>query len=202
MAAVPDIDFFFRPPEDFKERVARHSTLHLLRREIQECLVDDPPREERVFLARLNDPETQLRRLLAAAMLAFAGVDLVAKFYAGTDNGNPGPRFKRFARRYLALTTDAAVTLWQIRSALMHSFGPYDPRGGRRLILDTPPAGNRLTTPAIRQEAGTWYVSPVGVYRDFVRAIEAYEADVRGGAPAVRANFDRMFPDYGAMAIS
>jgi hypothetical protein len=199
MAAAPDIDFFFRPPEDFKERVGRHSTLHLLRREIQECLVDDPPREERLFeerlfLAQLDDPETQLRRLLAATMLTFAGVDLLAKFHAGTDKGEIGQRFKDFARHYLGLAADAADTLWAIRNALMHSFGPYDPKGGRRLVLDTPPA--------VRQEAGTWHVSPVAVYRDFVRAIEVYEADVRGGAPAVRARFERMLPNYGTMAIS
>jgi hypothetical protein len=207
MADTTHIDFFFRPPQDFKGREGQHSTLHLLRREIQECLLDQSPVEEGLLLEQLDapdepdEPRPPLRRIIAATILTFAGLDLLATFHAGQGGQRAGPRFKRFARQYLRLNPADAGALWQVRSALVHSFGPYDPQGGRRVLLTTPAPGSRLTARAIRQEAGTWHVSPVAVYRDLVRAIQAYEADVRAGAPAIRANFDRMFPHYGTMAI-
>ena len=126
---------------------------------------------------------------------------LTGMYLTARTGQRAGPRCKRFARQYLRLNAADAAALWQVRSALVHSFGPYDPQGGRRVLLSTPAPGSRLTAPAIRQEAGTWHVSPIAVYRDLVRAIQAYEADVRSGAPAIRANFDRMFPHYGTMAI-
>ena len=57
MADTTHIDFFFRPPQDFQGRAGQRGTLHLLRREIQECLLDQSPVEEGLLLGQLDAPD-------------------------------------------------------------------------------------------------------------------------------------------------
>ncbi|MEQ1870931.1 MAG: class I SAM-dependent methyltransferase, partial [Vicinamibacterales bacterium] len=63
--------FFFHPPEqEWSETV--HSTLYLLRREVQDCLIGRVGPEIEVFRADGR------HRLFASAMVMFAGFDLLA----------------------------------------------------------------------------------------------------------------------------
>jgi hypothetical protein len=58
-------------------------------------------------------------------MAILAGVDLLAKFYAGTDRGSVADRFRRFSGDYFHLSGLEAEQLYQLRNAMMHSFGLY-----------------------------------------------------------------------------
>lgn len=123
------------------------SVLHLLRREIQDCFIGDVVPEDRVR------EHTGRRRLFATAMLIIAGVDLLAKFYEGTDNvGGAGRRFKAFAKRFVfAGFRDAdllAEVLWVgCRNPLLHSFSVHNHTyrvvvvGSTGIVLDQKPEG-------------------------------------------------------------
>jgi hypothetical protein len=79
MTLQEQIDFFFAPPLPMQTGSAS-STLHLNRREVQDCLIGDVVAEDKV----LSDPRPR-HRLFATVMVIASGVDLLAKFYAGSD---------------------------------------------------------------------------------------------------------------------
>jgi hypothetical protein len=91
---MDQIDFFFAPPLPMQTG-SPVITLHLNRREVQDCLLGDVIPEDRV----LADPRRH--RLFATAMVILAGIDLLAKFYAGSDaTDQVGQRIVRFAERF------------------------------------------------------------------------------------------------------
>src|SRR5262245_24325897 len=75
------------------------STLYLNRREVQDCILGDVIAEDAVAA----DPRRH--RLFATVMVISAGIDLLAKFYAGSDKsggpGGVGDRIVGFAERFM-----------------------------------------------------------------------------------------------------
>jgi hypothetical protein len=212
-SVLADIETFFTPPEVFDTKEGRHSVLWLLRREIQECLVDAPPRAEAALLGELADPSHRpvARRLFTSAMLTLGGIDLLGKFLAGRDTHGPGEvrdRFQQFVRDYLGRAgPEAPKALWAARNALMHSFGLYAapaPSTPRRIQLTA-----RGGTPAVSLPAGAWQVDVLALYGDFVEAVGAYRDALRadtGGVPmgpshSLRDRFAAMYWRYGTLVV-
>jgi hypothetical protein len=107
-----DFDLLFENPLAYRQPPGEFGILYLLRRDINRCLTPG----EGSWLG---------------AMGIFAGIDLLAKFYKGTDKGEVGKRFRLFTRKYFDTSGNAeAVAIYQLRNAMMHSFGLYSRVGG------------------------------------------------------------------------
>ena len=113
----PDADLFFEPPRTHRRQPSRYGLIHLLRRDVIQCLGRDPT----------SNAELKHRALWPAAMGILAGIDLLAKYFAGTDQSRGvGSRYRNYLNRYCQpLGPDDAETLYQFRNALIHSFGLY-----------------------------------------------------------------------------
>jgi hypothetical protein len=203
---LANIAFFFTPPEEFAAKIGTHSVLHLLRREIQECLVGETPQDEEVLLDRLlaADPPTPMHRVFASTMLMLGGIDLLAKFYCGSDKDREVKnRFTCFVNHYIQSAHDgAADALYVVRNTLMHSFGLYDKKTKMYIHLHDERPQVLIPAPAAIQPLGnTWEVSILLLYRDFIGAIKDYHREVRTD-PALQDNFGRIYPDYGTLGVS
>src|SRR4030095_1218971 len=74
MTLEEQIDFFFAGPDPEQTGDLR-STLHLVRREVQDCLIGKVVDESQVVTVAREEPH----RLVATMMVLMAGVDLLAK---------------------------------------------------------------------------------------------------------------------------
>ena len=125
MTLEEEIAFFFAPPLPLQSG-ATLSTLHLLPREAQDCLIGDVVHEDAVVADRRR------HRLFATTMVLMAGIDLLAKFYAGDDsNGKAGERIKDFASRFIfngapSATEPAEVLSCGCRNPMLHSFTSHN----------------------------------------------------------------------------
>jgi hypothetical protein len=123
------VEFFFREPQQGDAPGDVQSTLYLLRKEIQDCLIGRLVSENRV----VEQPDRY--RLFASAMVIFAGIDLLAKF---TSTGGTEGRFTDYLVRFaldpvrdlgfasIQLPRPVAIQasrIYDFRNALMHSFG-------------------------------------------------------------------------------
>jgi hypothetical protein len=150
-------------------------------------------------------------------MAVLAGIDLLGKFLAGSDkSGRRGRdsvrgRFKSFAQRYLALTDTEARLLYQLRNALLHSFGLYSEETDRKgnvtatynfLLLTQ---GSGVLVGHVQDD---YYRVDVQLLRyRFNEAIVRYEAELRDTSrqdhQELSANFGKMFPKHAKpMSVS
>jgi hypothetical protein len=205
---VSDYDDFFALPDSTPTTSnGRHSVLQLLRREIQDCLVGEPIAEDDL-IELLADPSRhdRIRRLFAATMVMLAGIDLLGKFYAGDDamkHNAIDKRFRAFVNACMYKDrhprNGAAGALWRVRNALMHSFSLYD-IGAEADILLTTDLPADLPIVGVREKAKVWEVSIPLLYRDFVRSIREYQAQLQSDdGQQLQANFAKMYPHYGSI---
>lgn len=170
---------FFREPQMPPVIPSTMSVLYLLRRDIAHCIDNSIA-------------------LFPATMALFAGVDLLAKFHAGSDEtGQVGPRFRNFITMYFSgLSTDDADILYQLRNALLHSFGLYSKTRTREFSFNIAPASN-----LIEKVGNSVYVINPWILRvRFDEAIQQYHAHVSTDS-GLRANFQKMFPIYGTIIV-
>jgi hypothetical protein len=173
----------------------RHSVLYLLRREAQDCLIGTIVTEGSV----LRQPDQH--RLFATMMVIFAGIDLLAKFAAGDDKiGQVRPRFVSFVTDYFLLTEADADVLWSVRNAMMHSFGLYDGKTGRKIAAARRCGRLGRTGAPVRQVDDYWLVCIDHLYRGFIRSIERYRRALRG-SDRLQGNFAAMFDRYGYLTV-
>ena len=191
------IAFWFRLPEKITDPkdLTTMSTLFMLRREIQFCLIGDLTDEDSVIPVAMEKGEY---RLFASLMVTMAGVDLLAKFWAGSDQiGKVGERIVGFAERYMfanhANPKRSGEILYQaIRNPLLHSFTLYD----KKLeiwLFNRQPGFDILENP---QKAGHVLISVEGVYIAFIRGLKAYHDELLGSAD-LKAKFEAMYENYG-----
>lgn len=175
-----DIAFFFTEPEVAPEAEGDVSVLYLLRRDIKQCI----------------DNETIL---FPATMAILAGIDLLGKFHSGKDTSpGVGERFKEFVKTYFQqLTPDNAEVLYQLRNALLHSFGLYSRtlKGHvYRFFLVFEAIGGTLIG---RERDGNIYIISIKtLYDRFERAIAQYHESLKTDQD-LQQNFSRMFLMYG-----
>jgi hypothetical protein len=188
------IAFYFKPPAPIKE-LGTFSSLFMLRREAQDCLIGKVVDEDAVIEEAMRGEH----RLFATLMVVMAGVDLLAKLYAGSDDlGGVGTRIKSFAARYrfqnAADPARSAEILYQgIRNPLLHSFTLYD----RKLeiwLINRQPQFDIFENP---EKPGHVLVSIEGVYLAFVRGLRAYHAELVNSADLL-VKFESMYEKYGS----
>ena len=106
---------FFRKPNETEEPMF-YGTLYLLRRDILTCLGTDPDTGQ-VLEHKARWP---------ALMAILAGIDLLGKFVEGrgVEQGSSNLKFKGYLEGYLAVDSEEdRETLYQLRCAVLHSFG-------------------------------------------------------------------------------
>jgi hypothetical protein len=143
--------------------------------------------------------------LWPATMAILAGIDLLGKFYTGEDGRRVGQRFTNFVDKYFQpISPDDAKTIYQLRNALLHSFGLYSKSATKTsrkeyyFSLILPEAG-----PLVRQHLENpdiYLISIAVLYDKFETAIRDYKKDVEND-PVLRNNFSLMYPYYGAISI-
>lgn len=114
------------------------SMLYLLRRDASQCFGYDP----NTYDVTIDQPANIGTVLFPGVMTVFAGIDLIAKFYAGSEaeqsppgtqpadswKHSAGPRLKKFAEEYICGNPTDAEILYQLRCALDHSFSLWAKR--------------------------------------------------------------------------
>jgi hypothetical protein len=190
------IDFFLAPPLPMQSGDLL-SSLHLVRREIQDCLIGD------VVAENLVVADGRRYRLFATTMMILTGIDLLAKFYDGADNiGSSGRRFQAFAEQFLfqghPRASQAAEVLYcGYRNPLIHSFTLHSKRYQIALVGGTP------TSDVLWLDRGTsesFMLSVEGLFTAFVRAVRAYDDALRGSMD-LQAKFRFLFHRYGYVGV-
>ena len=184
-----DADLFFEPPGNHRPPPNRYGLLHLLRRDVIQCLGNDPTSGDRTDCA-----------LWLAAMGILAGIDLLAKYYAGSDEskgGVIGRRYRDYVNTYFQpIGPDDAETLWQFRNALIHSFGLFSESKAKTYHFGMSMRRNALIT----SRAHDRYTVDVHVLHEkFEQSVLRFQADV-AAETRFQENFAKMFPRYGFTA--
>lgn len=182
-------------PVDPASLCRKYGILYHLRRNINVCMQ-----------VQQGEPQSPW----ASAVLICAGIDLLAKHYAGTDEfirnrskkREPwryavGVRFEQFIKDYFpAPANTASKRIYDIRNNLLHSFGIYTakPRCKYHLIVS---ASNPTVLQQISQTRCGVNVS--GLHQAFEASILSYRAAL--GAAGVNdkltRRFDKMYQRYG-----
>lgn len=197
-AMQDQIAVFFTDPFTAPPVSGSVSTLYLLRREIQDCLIGTVV-EETALLA-----QPQRHRLFATAMVVFAGIDLLAKFAATNASLGMSERFVGFLTTYgvsdeegSLLTVAEAQAIADYRHALMHSFGLYhETKGGQvvpLLLVDTP-----RQRPVVTTDGEALSLSVDDLVAMFLTAIGNYRADLDQSVP-LQIAFAAAFRRYGTL---
>jgi len=182
----PEADLFFREPSVPPTLPATFGILYLLRRDATQCLGVNPN----------TGSKTMPITLWPGAMCILAGVDLLAKFWRGSDKiGQVSQRFKDFLDQYFQpLSSGDKEVIYQLRNSLLHSFGLYSEGKGKvyRFVLSAQHAPLvQFTVPE------TYQVDLRTLHDQFEKSIAQYQDDLES-ATALESNFNLMFPKYGS----
>lgn len=186
-----DADLFFKCPSDAPLVGSWFGVLYLLRRDIKQCMGINP---------NTDCPQPECQTLWSGAMAIMAGIDLLAKFYAGEASGSVGTRFNNFLTRYFGLGQHDQAIIYQLRNSLLHSFGLYsqDSRGNEYHFILSANGGQTLV------ECGTQpssYRVDLRVLHDkFESAINQYKMELWTN-PGLQVKFSNMLPNYGRIFI-
>jgi hypothetical protein len=197
MTVLEKINFFFAPPLPMQAD-GLVSPLHLARRESQSCFLDDVIPED-----RLSDNQRPPRRLFATMMVLMAGIDLLAKFHAGSDDiGKVGDRMKAFVSTFLFAGDPRAVEFADVlyigcRNPLLHSFTLHQKKYLVALVL----RGGTLAIWRTRGNPEVYMIDVEGLFHAFFKAVAAYEAVLRID-PDLQQNFEKMFESYGTLGFA
>lgn len=179
---------FFRSPLQDPVTPGTFGSLYLLRRDLND-------------MRRLAPNEA----LWPRAMVIFAGIDLLAKFWENNDQTNGGEigrRFRRFVARFITSdnleNSDQNNAFWNCRNSVLHSFGWFSQGGGitYRFSL-TRDSANWL----IRQDPNNlelWTLNLIQIEERFDTAIRTYEALINDpAAPETFPVGNQIFERYG-----
>ncbi len=197
MTLDEQIVFFFAPPLRMQTGGSL-STLHLLRREAQDCLIGNVI-EEDLVVAEANKEH---HRLFATTMVLMAGIDLLAKFFAGSDRqGKVGERVKAFSKRYVFENLPSADEFAEVlyvgcRNPMLHSFTLHNKE--YRITLTT--GFTHGVVRRVREQPDLFVISIEGLFLAFVQACRSYEAALRASRD-LQAKFTAMFPAYGSIGV-
>jgi hypothetical protein len=200
------IDFLFRPPTVEPIVPGRQSTVHLVRREIQQTLADIQHTEDENTFLEGREPV----RLFASTIVICTAFDLLAKLRFG-DEDEGSVTFQRLLVEFGKLRKSEAERVWEIRNALVHSFGvvivrrPSKKRARRlsstRVLLTNDRAFSDLW-PVQRSGLRRWHISVPGLYVLLTDILVSLERDLRQPMTTEpRLRFRRMFQRYGRISI-
>jgi len=189
----PDADIFFQEPQNYRNPPGAYGVLYLLRRDIFQCMGIDPTTKQPI-------PHSTL---WPGAMAILAGIDLLAKYYAGSDEmGKVGERFRSFLDVYFKpIPADDLATIYQLRNSLLHSFGLYSENTYKGIttkyhfIL-----GQNLSQFISAQPSDVYVVDIRELHKRFESAVLLYKNDIERDT-ILQRNFTKLFPKYGAIII-
>ncbi len=187
----PEADLFFEDPRHERPYPGDYGVLYLLRRDVYHCLGWDPA----------LGTKTSHQALWPGGMAILAGIDLVAKFYKGDDAvGQVGSRFRDFVGEYFQpLSPGDEEIIYQLRNALLHSFGLYSRRGRQAYHFSLTARGG--DAPFAQQLApGRYQVDLFVLHKRFEQALANYKEDLENQLP-LQSNFRNMFRSYGVVHI-
>ncbi len=175
-----DESLFFTDPQVEPSIPGDFSTLYLLRRDAKSCLEHG-----------IQWP---------GAMCVMAGIDLLGKFFDGSDSvAGSSKRFRTFAGKYLHLSASAPEALYQLRNALLHSFGLFSAAKTRNYQFQLRAEGG--LAPIVEHLAkGIVKIDLLCLYHGFDAAVSEYRNDLRT-TTNLQNSFDGMFPRYGKIPI-
>jgi hypothetical protein len=137
--------------------------------------------------------------LWPGTMGILAGVDLLAKFYAGNDTDKVGPRFQVFVKAFFQpLTSGDDEAIYQLRNAMLHSFGLYSKAKTKtyHFVL-----GQKLPSFISYQAPEYCIVDINALHQRFESAIGAYQEQLES-SPDLQCKFTAMFPNYGFILMA
>ena len=180
LTTADEIDLFFEDPTVFRQPPGDFGILYLLRRDIDQCVAS--------------------KILWPGAMAVMAGIDLLAKFFAGCDKpADVGRRFKSFVAHYFHCPEHEKHLIYQLRNSLLHSFGLYfeDPPGAPQRFQLQAEVGKPLVEPG---RHGKYRVDLLALHQRFESGVEEYRQDLLW-KPALQSNFYQMFSKYGSIPV-
>ncbi len=182
-----NIHFFFEDPHVYHPPPGDYSVLYLLRRDIHTCLGFNPNTRNSI---------DENRALWPGTMAIMAGIDLLAKFYAGNDNrGQVSQRFRDYVRTYFQnISQRDADTIYQLRNSLLHSFGLYstDNQGNEYNFILVPSIENCIQY----CENDIYVIGIHDLHNQFENSIENFYNDLQTNAD-LQLHFNNMFQRYG-----
>jgi hypothetical protein len=185
-----DADIFFRLPRSAPETSGWFGVLYLLRRDIDLALGIDPN----------SGASIKYEAIWPGTMAVMAGIDLLAKFYAGNDeSGRVRARFLAFLNAFsIGHNTRDQEIIYQLRNSLLHSFGLYSEYHGNvyRFCLRANNVGPLISFHPPDQ----YTIDLLLLHKQFERSISEYQTQLDSDI-GLRANFDAMSPKYGRMHI-
>jgi hypothetical protein len=123
-------------------------------------------------------------------------------------DGVLGTGFGDFVNAYFQpMAPDEAQQLYQLRNALMHSFGLYskgrDVTTGKTTEYHFSLRSGASATGKIVAPLGNdvYLVCAETLHDRFEAAVEAYRADLKARPEQLQANFEKMFPYYGTTGV-
>ena len=151
-----------------------------------------------------TDPTTQhtipYAALWPGTMAILAGIDLLAKFYAGSDKINEvGPRFRNFIGKYFGpLSPNDQETVYQLRNSLLHSFGLYSEtaKGEKYHFALGQNLGQFISSPG----TDVYVIDIRELHRRFETAVLQYQGELDNNS-TLQKYFSSLFHKYGAIRI-
>lgn len=184
-----EADLFFEPPNTRPNTTGQYGILHLLRKDIFLCMGYD----------LVNKKPVSHVTLWPGTMAILAGIDLLAKFYAGDDNPKQvGKRFQLFITKFFQLSSPGdEETIYQLRNAMLHSFGLYS-RGKTREYHFT--LGQHLPQ-FIIYSGDVCAIDIISLHKQFENAVVAFQTAVDSDS-VLQKHFNLIFPNYGAITMT
>jgi len=184
------IEFFFMDPSiDPNSLKPKYSILYLLRRDICTCLKIDPT-TKKVINYQARWP---------GIMTIMSGIDLLAQYLEGNDCiESTGRRFKKYIKKFFKKTNSKERNvLFQLRNALIHSFGLYarDSEGNEYNFTLTSIEKSKLLEFG---EKDYYIVGDKPLHREFEKSLEAYH-NILLEDTSLQKNFESLFPHYSTM---
>lgn len=183
-------EIFFQYPKEKKEIPNTYGTLYLLRRDIYRCMG--------------YDVDTSIKKSEAiiwpGAMTVLAGIDLLGKFYAGSDERNKvSERFIAFYGEYI--DDENAEIIYQLRNSLLHSFGLLSKSKNKTYRFRVGASRDNLVKLLSESFNEIYYqIDLYTLWDKFEEGIIKYRNDLLN-KEQLRANFSIMFGDYGSIRI-
>jgi hypothetical protein len=186
----PDAILFFETPNTQKQIPNEFSVLYLLRRDVLQCMGIDP---------NTGNPINN-SAIWPGTMAILAGIDLLGKFYAGSDQlGQVGQRFKDYIDKYFnGISTTDKDTIYQLRNSLLHSFGLYSQTHNGTIYRFT--LGQNLPSFITHTPPDKYLIDIRELHKKFKDSISRYCTDVTSNTN-LQSHFNSMFPNYGKIMI-
>ncbi|MBU2857062.1 hypothetical protein HF289_09340 [Acidithiobacillus ferrooxidans] len=184
-----NLNLFFKDPKTPKRIPNDFSVLYLLRRDVYQCMGIDPN----------TGCKTGNQAIWPGVMAILAGIDLLGKFYAGSDDiGQAGPRFRDYIKKYFnGIGPQDHETIYQLRNALLHSFGLYSKYRNNvyRFILD-----QNLSSFITHTPPDKYIIDVRKLHCKFEESIDLYYTDLKNNQN-LQNNLNAIFPNYGKIHI-